>query len=90
MSSNLRALYDRLYIGVEARLLALQETRLGKKLAATVAENPRVNAEYKNTILPYWKQFKVAPPKKFWFRLHCNEARPFRPADAGRELNHRF
>ena len=79
MSSNLRVLYDKLYIGVEARLLAFQETRLSKKLAATVAKNPRLDAEYKKTILPYWKQFKVAPPKKFWFRLYCNEARPFSP-----------
>lgn len=79
MSSRLRPLYDKLYIAVETHLLAFQETRLAKKYAKTVALNPSLGEGYVQSIRPYWNQFKVKTPKKFWFRLFCNEARPFSP-----------
>lgn len=79
MSSRLRPLYDKLYIAVETHLLAFQETNLARKQAKTVPLNPRLKEAYKTEILPYWKHFKVKSPQKMWFRLFCNEARPFSP-----------
>lgn len=79
MSSKLRTLYDKLYIGIETYLLSFQESRLSKRLSKTIALDPQLDEQYKNVIRPYWKQFKVTIPKKYWFRLYCNKARPFSP-----------
>lgn len=79
MSSKLRTLYDKLYVGVEARILAFQEGSINKKLARTLPKVPQLDSQYKQVIRPYWKQFKVPVPRKIWYRLYCNEARPFRP-----------
>ena len=77
--NKLRALYDRLYVGGEVWVLGLRGIRANRALAATMPKNPRVEQEYSTAIRPYWRQFKVRPPKKFWFRLLCNEYTPFSP-----------
>lgn len=79
MASKLRPLYDKIYVGVEAWLLARESRQDAKKYARLVGPNPRVDAEYASTIRPYWRQFKVRTPKKYWFRLFANENRPFSP-----------
>lgn len=79
MSNRLRPLYDKLYIAVETHILAFQETALAKKQAKTVPLNPALKDGYNKVIRPYWKQFRIRRPKRFWFRLFCNEARPFDP-----------
>lgn len=75
--SRSRALYDRLYVGLEVWLLGRRGIRVNKALARTLPMDPRVEAEYATTIRAYWRQFKVRTPKKFWFRLLCNEHTPF-------------
>lgn len=79
MGSKFRPLYDKLYIGVEVLLLGLGASRSGRKNAKFMPANPRVEPEYKTTIRSYWKQFKTSAPKKYWFKLLCNEANEFSP-----------
>ncbi len=79
MASKLRPLYDRLYIRGECLFNTVKYRRLGKKNAKTMPPNPRVETDYDSVIRPYWQQFRVAVPKKFWFRLLCNEANEFSP-----------
>ena len=79
MGSKLRPLYDRLYIGVECWLNARDARKDAKKGVKLIGPNPRVDAEYDAAIRPYWRQFKVRAPKKFWFTLFANENRPFSP-----------
>ncbi len=79
MGSKFRPLYDKLYIGVEVFLLAVGAAVSGRKNARFMPANPRVEPEYKTTIRTYWKQFKTPVPKKYWFKLLCNEANEFSP-----------
>lgn len=79
MGSKFRPLYDKLYIGVEVFLLAVGAAVSGRKNARYMPANPRVEPEYKTTIRTYWKQFKTPVPKKYWFKLLCNEANEFSP-----------
>ena len=79
MGSKLRPLYDRLYIGVETFLLARDARRDAKRDVKHLAPNPQVDAQYDSVIRPYWRQFKVAVPKKYWFHLLANANRPFSP-----------
>lgn len=79
MGSKLRPLYDKLYIGVETYLLARDARRDAKRDVKHLPPNPRVDAEYDSVIRPYWRQFRVRTPKKYWFHLLANENRPFSP-----------
>lgn len=79
MASKLRPLYDKLYVGVEAWLLARESRQDAKKYARLMGPDPRVDAEYDTTIRGYWKQFRVRTPKKFWFTLFANHNREFSP-----------
>jgi hypothetical protein len=79
MSSKLRTLYDKLYVGGETYLLARQARRDAKQNAKTVVPSPRVAQEYKTTIRSYWRQFKVSVPAQYWFTLFANEHKPFSP-----------
>lgn len=79
MASKLRPLYDKIYVGVEAWLLAREGRREAKKYARLIGPNPRVDAEYDTAIRGYWRQFRVATPKKYWFTLFANPNRAFSP-----------
>lgn len=79
MGSKFRPLYDKIYIGIEVFLLAVGASAAGRKNAQYMPANPRVEPEYKTTIRSYWKQFKTSVPKKYWFKLLCNEANEFSP-----------
>lgn len=79
MASKLRPLYDKLYIRGEAVYNGISESRGCKKRASSADTDPRVDAEYASVIRPYWKQFRVRTPKKYWFRLYCAGEKPFSP-----------
>lgn len=79
MASKLRPLYDKIYIGVETWLLARDARRDARRDVKALGPNPRVAAEYDAVIRPYWRQFRVRAPKKYWFDLLANENRPFSP-----------
>ena len=79
MASKLRDLCDRLYIGAETFANARAKRKEGRANAKYMTENPRVAEEWEKTIRPYWKQFGLRPPKRFWYRLYCNDANPFHP-----------
>lgn len=79
MASKLRPLYDKLYIRGEAVYNGLAESKGCRARAAAVTPDPRVDADYAGVIRPYWKQFRVKVPKKFWFRLYCSGENSFSP-----------
>ncbi len=79
MGSKLRPLYDRLYIGGETLLLALEGWRDGRRDAKKLPAREGAADYYKNTVRPYWRQFRVRTPGAFWFRLYCNGHRPDSP-----------
>lgn len=68
MASKLRPLYDRLYMGIDVGLLALGAAKDGRKRAREAIPVPGLDTLYSGTIRPYWRQFSVPVPKKFWFR----------------------
>lgn len=77
MASKLRPLYDKIYIGTECWLNARGARRDAKRYAAGLGPCPQVEAEYARVIRPYWKQFRLAVPKKYWFTLFANCHKPF-------------
>ena len=79
MGSKLRPLYDRIYIGTECWLNARGARQDARRDVKALGQNTRVSAEYDRTIRPYWRQFRVRVPKRFWFDLLANENRPFSP-----------
>ncbi len=79
MGSKLRPLYDKLYIGVETFLLARGARRDARRDLKPLPPNPQVDEQYDSLIRPYWRQFRVAVPKKYWFHLLANANRPFSP-----------
>lgn len=72
MASKLRPLYDKLYIKLETLYLAWGAVRENKRYAASVTPLPTLDEDYRNTIRPYWRQFRVAVPKKYSYRLFAN------------------
>ena len=77
MSRNLRSVYDGLYVGIDNLQLSLGAARSGRAYARSLPMNPEVAEKYNTVIRPYWKQFNVRTPKKYWFRLFANEHKPF-------------
>lgn len=77
--SRLRELCDRLYIRAETLANAYAKRKEGRRNAKYMTENPRVAEEYERTIRPYWRQFGLRPPKRWWYRLYCNDVNPFDP-----------
>ena len=78
MSSKLRPLYDKLYMGIDTRLLALQANKDGRVRAKKLPKNPALDKEYRSVVLPYWKSFGIKP-KKFWYRIYCDRAEHISP-----------
>lgn len=79
MANKLRDLCDRLYVAAETCYNACVDRKEARRNAKYMTENPRVAQEWNKTIKPYWRQFGLRPPRRFWFRLYCNEANPFHP-----------
>ena len=79
MGSKLRPMYDKLYIGVEVWLQA-REARLDeKKYARTFGRVPEANEDYVRLVRPYWSQFRVSVPKKYWYVRYRPQGRPTDP-----------
>ena len=79
MASKLRPLYDKLYIRGEAIYNGIAESRGCRARAAAAESDPRADTEYQSVIRPYWRQFRVRTPKKYWFLLYCAGSNPFSP-----------
>ena len=73
MPSKLRPLYDKLYTGVDTRLLAYHVNRDAKKTAAKMKKDPAFDRDFRKIVLPYWKEFGLRP-KKYWFRIYCEHS----------------
>lgn len=69
MKSDLRAVYDGLYIRIDTKQQALAAARANRKYARTLAPLPALNGEYRSVVRPYWKPYRVAVPGKYSFRL---------------------
>lgn len=68
MSSKLRPLYDKLYMGLDTWLLGFNDNKKGRKRAKGIEKIEHFDRDYRQVVLPYWKQFGVKP-KKYWFRI---------------------
>ncbi len=78
MSSKLRPLYDRIYMGIDTCLLAFEANNDGRARAKKLKKNPSLDKEYRSVVLPYWKAFGIKP-KKHWFRIYCDRAEHIAP-----------
>jgi len=77
--SKLRDLCDRLYIRAETTANAYAKWKAGRRNAKYMTENPLVAKNWNTVIRPYWKQFGLRPPRRFWYRMYCNDVNPFDP-----------
>lgn len=68
MPSKLRPLYDRIYTGIDTWYVGFEAGRSGRKRAAKLPKPEFLDREYRDVVLPYWKQFGVRP-KKYWYRI---------------------
>lgn len=79
MGSKLRGLCDHLYIRAETFANAYAKRKEGRKNAKYMTENPLVAENWDRVIRPYWRQYGLRPPRRFWYRLYCNDVNPFHP-----------
>ena len=63
---------DSAYTQIDLIHLGIGAAHEYRAQARKAAKNPEVTAKYKTVIRPYWKQFGVRMPKKFWFDLYAN------------------
>lgn len=78
MSSKLRPLYDKLYMGIDTWILAFQANKDGRARAKKLPKSPVLDREYRSVVLPYWKPFGIKP-KKHWYRINCDKAEHISP-----------
>ena len=79
MPSKLRPLYDKLYIRGEALYNGFAERAGCRRLAEAMPADPRIAEEYRTVFRPFWRRYRVRPPKQFWFRLYCSGDNPVSP-----------
>lgn len=79
MASKRRELYDKLYIGVECFLISQTLTNDAHRYVKHLEPPADLDEKYRTVIRPYWQQFKVRTPKKYWFALFANQHKPFSP-----------
>lgn len=75
MSSKLRPLYDKIYMGIDVGLLAINASRVGKRRAKPIPRDPQLDVDYRDKIRPYWRQFRVTVPKKYWYKFLGSDPR---------------
>ena len=71
MSSKLRPLYDKLYMGLDTFLLAFNANRDGRARAKKIEASKNLNREYRSVVVPFWKKYGIKP-KKFWYRIYSD------------------
>lgn len=79
MSNKLRPLFDKLYVSVEGWVNGRKDRKSGVVYAKAMGRNPEVTEKYASVIRPYWRQFRVRVPRRFWFDLLANPDKPFSP-----------
>lgn len=77
--NKLRELYDKLYVSLDTAYLAFTNACDARKKARTCAPKPNFNADFKNKVLPYWRQFNAPKPKKYWYRTYGPSTEPVDP-----------
>ena len=78
MSSRFRPVYDRLYIGIDVKYLAVSAELDAHKRAKKLPENPALDSEYRSKVLPYWKRYGERPSKA-WYRIYCDRSEHIDP-----------
>ena len=77
--SKLRELYDRLYVSIDCTILAFDNIRQARKKARTCAPKPNFERDFREKVLPYWRQFHAPRPKKFWYKTYGPATEPVDP-----------
>ena len=78
-NSPFRVLFDKLYVTVESRVNARKDYPGDRRAAKALGRDQRVTERYASEIRPYWKQFKVSVPRRFWFDMYGNASKAFSP-----------
>ena len=78
MPSKLRPLYDKLYMGIDTFIVAINENKSGKQRAKSIEKIEDFDAQYKDIVLPYWKKYGVKP-KKYWVRVYSQNQEKLDP-----------
>ena len=73
MSSKLRPLYDKLYMGIDVKYLAVSAVRDARRRAKTIPKNPNLDREYRREVLPFWRRYGERPSKA-WYRIYCDRS----------------
>ena len=79
MSNKLRPLFDKLYVYTEGWVNGRKDRKSGIAYAKALGPSPEVREKYACVIRPYWRQFKVRTPRRFWFDLFANPSKAFSP-----------
>lgn len=78
MASKLRPLYDKLYMGIDVQLLAINANRDAKNRASKMNLPNTFNEEYNNVVVPYWKKYNIKPNKN-WFKIYSLSEKNLNP-----------
>ncbi len=77
--SKLRTLYDKLYVDADMIYLSVQNSFAARRRARAAPPKPNFDRDFKEKVLPYWRQFKAPKPKKFWFKTYGPASEPVDP-----------
>lgn len=78
MSSKLRPFYDKMYMYIDVKLLAMKADADARERAKKIPKNPNLDREYKERVLPYWNRYGVLP-EKAWYRILCDRSEHIDP-----------
>ncbi len=76
---KMRVLYDKLYVSIDSMYTAHQKSRDAKKKARTSDPKENFERDYREKVIPYWKQFKAPRPKKYWYKTYGPSTEPVDP-----------
>lgn len=79
MMRKLRALYDRLYVGIDCAVLAHNTAKWTRKKAREAEPKADFDRDFAQKVRPYWRQFNAPMPKKFWYRTYGPASEPVDP-----------
>lgn len=77
--SKLRELYDKLYVGLDTLFLAHQTAAYTRRCARVAHPKPDFDRDFREKVLPYWRQFHAPRPKKFWYKTYGPSTEPVDP-----------